>query len=677
VKRTSARRVVESVARTDLRAGRSSRPTRRLVLQPADLVKAVERSELILHYQPIVDLRAGQCRRVEALLRWRHPRFGLLLPADFIGIAATSGLLEPIGRWVIDAAKRRWQEWRDAGEPLGVSVNMSGAELAAFATIHEILTVLRPLEADALTLELPPAAFTEHPTVRVAAQRFAAAGARISLDDVVAADAPGRSLASQLDEIKISRRLVARVATEPDARIDFQALVELARDFRLGIVAVGVEDRATQEMVASLGCDLAQGYWVSRPLVPDRLGPWRRWAVGVAFGGAVALAAHVGGGKAAGASAAGGGASAPAQAPGFLPSFCCLDLPTLGPSAPSLSALDTLAQRSGVTFAAQTTTRAEIFAECAVSQDVLDRLVNAVDRDIAELETEYGRSFQRRPAIYAFATRTTFAMGLQNLFGVRGPDAGLLAAANGGITLPRQGAIVLNLQNVAKDGDLSIVRHELTHALVHEIVGPEASLPAWFDEGLATLEERAAANDEVASARGSAIALSLLVEGSASLADLATPAEWAQRNATLDGRAYTVAAEAARLVEQRIGHDGVLRVLEATRGGRTFGAAYATEAGESLGDFERAFPARLAADQAQARIVQTPGEDGVRWALAGFTPGAPVTVTIEGTGYRLEYAVNVDRYGTYQAVFGSTAPHGEYTIRASGPQLTAVATIRT
>src|SRR5205823_681791 len=118
-------------------------------------------------------------------------------------------------------------------------------------------------------------------------------------------------------------------------------------------------------------------------------------------------------------------------------------------------------------------------------------LGKAVQRDVATLQQEFGRSFAGRPAVYAFATRTGFAFGLQEIFGVRGPDAGLLAVANGGITLPRQGAIVLNLQNVPNDKDFAIVRHELTHALVHETIGVDSTLPAWFDEGLATLEERA------------------------------------------------------------------------------------------------------------------------------------------------------------------------------------------
>src|SRR5207302_10726287 len=141
-------------------------------------------------------------------------------------------------------------------------------------------------------------------------------------------------------------------------------------------------------------------------------------------------------------------------------------------------------------------------------------------------EDELGHSFVSRPAVYAFATRNSFAFGLQTVFGVRGPDAGILAAANGGITLPRQGAIVLNLQNVPNDKDFAIVRHELTHALVHETIGGDATLPAWFDEGLATLEERA--GSATSGARSSAVALSIPTAGKTTLGDLEQGTQWVQ-----------------------------------------------------------------------------------------------------------------------------------------------------
>src|SRR5256885_2261111 len=233
---------------------------------------------------------------------------------------------------------------------------------------------------------------------------------------------------------------------------------------------------------------------------------------------------------------------------------------------------------------------------------------------MAKIEQELGHTFSSRPAVYAFETRTSFALGLQKVFGVRGPDAGLLAAANGGITLPRQGAIVINLQNVRNDKDYAIVRHELTHALVHEIVGLNASLPAWFDEGLATLMERD--GGATAGARSAAVALGVLTGGKTTLGALDQQTEWAQRNAALEGQAYSVAAEAVRHLELRVTHDGLVGMLDAIAGGSTFAAAYLAEAGETIADFTQAFPSRLAAE-AEARLVYTPPADRGLLTLAG------------------------------------------------------------
>src|SRR5207302_11322019 len=98
---------------------------------------------------------------------------------------------------------------------------------------------------------------------------------------------------------------------------------------------------------------------------------------------------------------------------------------------------------------------------------IREAIAKAVDRDVATLERDFGRAFASRPAVYAFATRNTFAFGLQEIFGVRGPDAGLLAVANGGVTLPRQGAIVLNPQNDPGCQGLAIAGHGLRQALGH------------------------------------------------------------------------------------------------------------------------------------------------------------------------------------------------------------------
>ncbi len=652
MKRTPSRAVVEKLARSDARGGARTRKPTSQAIRDGELAAALSRNELVLHYQPIVDLRSGECRRVEALLRWRHPRLGLLEPGDFLPVA--SAFIDQIGVWVVRAAAAQWTEWRAQGPGLGVGINISGPELVR---VEALLEALAPFGSGTVTFELSPETVATA-ALRPAITRLVAAGARIALDGVGIADAPGRTLAAQLDELKISRALVRRATEDPRALADMRSLVELARDYRLVSVAVGIEDRKTRELALSLGCELAQGYFVSRPLVPDRLGPWRRWAVGVALTGSLTLTTFAAFGKAA---ASGGGQQTPALVKGVLQTACSVDLPNV-------------TARTGIDLGCQRTDRADLYVEESVAPAVRDALASAVERDMATLEQDLGHTFASRPAVYAFATRNSFAFGLQEIFGVRGPDAGLLAAANGGITLPRQGAIVINLQNVPSDKDFGIVRHELTHALVHEVVGVNASLPAWFDEGLATLMERD--GGATTGARGSAVALGILSEGKTTLADLDQQTQWAQRNASLDGQAYSVAAEAVRHLELRVTHDGLIRMLDAIGGGSTFAQAYLAEAGETIADFTHAFPSRLAAES-EARIVQTARPDGVLWTLAGFTPNSVVTVAINGAGYHLEYEVRTDKYGMHQGSFGSTAPKGEYTISATRAGTSAATTIRT
>jgi EAL domain-containing protein (putative c-di-GMP-specific phosphodiesterase class I) len=651
VKRSAPRGVVAQLARSDLKgAKRRAAP---VSIREGELAAGLLRGELELRYQPIVDLRSGECRRVEALLRWRHPRLGLLEPGDFLPFA--SELIEQIGVWVVRAAAAQWTEWRAHGPALGVGINISAPELAQ---VDAFLEAIAPLGAGAVTFEISPGTFARAGT-RPVVTRLVAAGARIALDGVSAADAPGRTLASQLDDLKISLALVRRATEDPRALADMRSLVELARDYRLTSIAVGIEDRYARELALSLGCELAQGYFVSRPLVPDRLGPWRRWVAGVALTGSLTLTTFAGIGKAA---ASGGGQQTPALVKGVLPTSCTLDIPTV-------------TARTGIALRCDRTAVADIYTEDSVTPAVRDALAKAVERDVATLQQEFGHTFAGRPAVYAFATRNSFAFGLQEIFGVRGPDAGLLAVANGGITLPRQGAIVINLQNVPNDKDFAIVRHELTHALVHETIGVDATLPAWFDEGLATLEERA--GSATSGARSSAVALSVLTAGKTTLGDLEQGTQWVQQNAALDGQAYSVAAEAVRLLEQRVSHDGVTRIFQEMRAGSTFAAAYASEAGESIGDFERSFPSRLAEEQSEARIVQTQRSDGVLWTLSGFTPESVVTVTIDGDGYHLDYEIRTDKYGMHQGSFGGTAPKGEYTIRASRSGTIATTVIHT
>ncbi|MDQ2913930.1 MAG: EAL domain-containing protein, partial [Chloroflexota bacterium] len=214
MKRAASRAVVAQLARTDVRGGRGSRRAAERAIRGDELAAALARNELVLHYQPIVDLRSGECRRVEALLRWRHPRLGLLEPGDFLPLA--SGLLDEIGVWVVRAVATQWTDWRVRGQALGVGINLAGPELAK---IDAFLEAIAPLGSGTITFEMKPNTFASA-AARPALTRLSAAGARIALDGVGAQDAPGRTLAAQLDEIKISRALVRRAAEEPRALAD-------------------------------------------------------------------------------------------------------------------------------------------------------------------------------------------------------------------------------------------------------------------------------------------------------------------------------------------------------------------------------------------------------------------------------------------------------------------------
>ena len=675
MKRGSAPRVVAGLARRDVRARASAGPSKGVHFDESELASAIARDQFLLHYQPIVSVRSRQCRRVEALLRWKHPRLGLLLPGDFMPSAGSPAVRDAMGQWVVTSAVRQWMQWHRDGEALSVSVNLFGPELAH---LDRLIVAVSEVDSGAITFELTPRILSvADPVVADAVVRLAAAGVRVALDDVSIDEAPTRSLGAAIDEIKISRALVQRAPFDARAGSDLRALVELARDYRLSCVSVGIEDADTFGFVSSLGCEYAQGYWVSRPLVPDRLAPARRWAVGLAFTGAMAFVSHAGAARAS--ASASSGIETPMLAGGLLSSACCLEppAPLASNGAETGTTLDQLRQRTGRAFSSEAVGNAVIFSEGSVTPAQRQDVAKAVARDMRALEQDFGRAFGGRPSIYLFSTRASFALGLQQMFGVRGPDAGLLAAANGGVTLSRQGAIVINLQNLRNDWHLGIVRHELAHALVHEIIGLETVLPAWFEEGLATIEERKGTLSATESARYAAVALSLVTDEKASLEDLEQVSQWALRNAALDGQAYTISAEAVRLIEKSVTRAGLVRMLEATSQNVSFADAFAAETGQSVSEFERSFPARLAAEQGSARIAQTAVADGVRWTLAGFTPESAVTIRIQGTGYDLEYEVTTDKYGMYQAVFGATAPKGQYTLRASRSGVTASLHIRT
>ena len=260
-----------------------------------ELSGAISRSELSLRYQPITDLRTGQMLGLEALLRWQHPTRGELAPAAFLPLAEESGLIVPIGRWVLHEACRQAQAWRaDRDRPLTVSVNVSIGQLLQPDFVDDVAGILSGagLPPDALILEFSEAqVMIEDATIASRLRELKRSGVSLAIDGFGNGFSSLRYLGRfPVDIIKIARPLVATMGRTPqDARIA-EAIVALGHSLRLQVVAEGIEDPSQLERVRSMDCDRAQGFFLARPL--DAAGIGRLLGVGGvgARGGAARVA---------------------------------------------------------------------------------------------------------------------------------------------------------------------------------------------------------------------------------------------------------------------------------------------------------------------------------------------------------------------------------------------------
>lgn len=238
-----------------------------------DFEKALDRGEFELHYQPQVCLKSARCVAVEALLRWRHPEKGLLLPSAFIPVAEQSGQINLLGNWAIDQAaafmaRLRDGTWRSSIER--ISVNVSPRQLDQPGIVHTVESALarHGLDGTALELELTENALIR-PTddIRQTLDALKRLGARIALDDF----GTGYSTFGYLkhfpvDVIKIDRSLVRDIVHRAGDKAIVRAIVSLARELELVSVAEGVEHLGELGVLRQMGCDAAQGNYVSRPL---------------------------------------------------------------------------------------------------------------------------------------------------------------------------------------------------------------------------------------------------------------------------------------------------------------------------------------------------------------------------------------------------------------------------
>jgi diguanylate cyclase (GGDEF)-like protein len=264
----------------------------------SELRGAIQRGELILHYQPKADLRSGRVVGMEALVRWQHPERGLLLSDEFVPLAEPTGLIGPLTRHVIDEALRECRAWRDGGIDLHVAVNLSARNLEDPRIPDLVARSLERwgLETDALVLEITESAILQEP-VRVlqAVTGLAGMGIRLMIDDF----GTGYSSLAYLrrlpvSALKIDKSFVMGMLREENDAVIVRSTIDLGRNLGLEVVAEGVESAELWTRLAALGCDVAQGYYLSPPLAPRDVPGWLdAWAERIDQGVEVPTPEHV------------------------------------------------------------------------------------------------------------------------------------------------------------------------------------------------------------------------------------------------------------------------------------------------------------------------------------------------------------------------------------------------
>jgi predicted signal transduction protein with EAL and GGDEF domain len=243
-----------------------------------ELRAAIANGDLVLHYQPKISLRTSQCDRVEALVRWQHPERGLVPPDSFIPLAEQTGLIKQLTRWVLNQAIGQCRTWQDNGLEITVGVNLSMRNLHDPELVDLVAQLLKThgVSPAMLKLEVTESAVMTDPKRALdTLVRLRAIGVEVAIDDF----GTGHSSLSYLkqmpvEEIKLDRSFVRDMGTNKNDFTIVRSTIKLAHDLGLRVIAEGVEDQATWDLLVGLGCDLAQGYHMSRPLTEPNLRVW-------------------------------------------------------------------------------------------------------------------------------------------------------------------------------------------------------------------------------------------------------------------------------------------------------------------------------------------------------------------------------------------------------------------
>lgn len=250
------------------------------------LRRALEQREFALHFQPKINLRTGAITGAEALIRWKHPDRGMISPAQFIPIAEDSGLIRPIGKWVLREACAQARAWVDAGLPtISMAVNVSAVELRDDGFLEGFLAILGDtgMVPSSLELELTESVLTHAESAAGILQTLRERGVKVAVDDF----GTGYSSLSYLrkfpiDALKIDQSFVNQITVEGDDSTIVTAVISMARSLNLRVVAEGVETPEQLEFLRNNECDEAQGFLFSRPVPPDQFAQLLRTGISLA-----------------------------------------------------------------------------------------------------------------------------------------------------------------------------------------------------------------------------------------------------------------------------------------------------------------------------------------------------------------------------------------------------------
>jgi EAL domain-containing protein (putative c-di-GMP-specific phosphodiesterase class I) len=251
-----------------------------------ELRTAIDLDELVLYFQPKVDLKVGRIAGVEALVRWQHPRHGLMFPDEFVPLAEQTGLIKPLTMWVLKDALRQHALWRQAGIDLEIAVNLSVRNLQDARLPERVAKILEGVSKpnDRLWLEITETDIMADPErAHAVLANLDDMNVMLSIDDF----GTGYSSLAYLRqlpvrEIKIDKSFVMAMHGSENDAVIVHSIVDLAHNIGLQVIAEGIEDEPTYRRLLELGCDMGQGYYFSKPIPADEFLRWlseSRWGI--------------------------------------------------------------------------------------------------------------------------------------------------------------------------------------------------------------------------------------------------------------------------------------------------------------------------------------------------------------------------------------------------------------